>query len=97
MKIELKDADFHPHILQRMQQRGVSKREVEVTLNEGWTAEDATVGTQGRVFVFAYDAIWEGTHYGEKEVTVYSKYVGGKLVLLTAKARYGSSFERRTK
>lgn len=97
MRIEVQDADYHPHILQRMLQRGITKEEIELTLNEGWTADDAIVGTQGSTFVFKYEGMGEGTRYKEKEVTEYFKYVEGKLVLLTAKARYGSSFGRRTK
>ena len=31
----------------------------------------------------------------EKEVTVYYKLIGDKTIVLTVKARYGKSFERR--
>jgi hypothetical protein len=89
------ESDLHPHIRRRMDQRGVSLREIERTLNEGWKAEDAVQGTEGRVYVFEYNDVWEGKGYKEKEVTVYFKWVRGQLVLLTTKARYGSSFKRR--
>ena len=36
----------------------------------------------------------EGTHYEEKEVTVYFKTDEDRLILLTAIARYGSDFSR---
>ena len=75
-----------------MQQRGVSIDEIEITLNEGWEAEDAKEGTLGKVFVFAYNAYWEGRYFEEKEVTVYYRYKNEKLILLTVKARYGKDF-----
>lgn len=77
-----------------MQQRGVSINEIEITINEGWDAEDAKEGTSGKVFVFTYNAYWEGRYFEEKEVTVYYKYKNQKLILLTAKARYGRDFLR---
>ena len=54
-----------------MLQRGVTKEEVQRTLDEGWEADDAKVGTAGKVFVFPYNAEWEGKTFAEKEVTVY--------------------------
>ena len=87
--------DLHPHIRTRMEQRGVTLKEINRTLSEGWDAEDAMEGTQGKVFVFEYDRVWEGKGYKEKELTVYYKYVGEEMVLLTVKARYGGSFKRR--
>jgi len=78
-----------------MLQRGVTQEEIERTLNEGWEASDAKPGTLGKVLVFPYQAEWEGQFFEEKEVTVYYKVVGERLVLLTAKARYGKGFPRR--
>ncbi|HID31526.1 MAG TPA: DUF4258 domain-containing protein [Desulfobacterales bacterium] len=89
------DEDLHPHLKARMLQRGVTREEIEQTLNEGWTASDAKPGTAGKVFVFPYRAEWEGHFFEEKEVTVYYKVVGKATVLLTVKARYGSNFPRR--
>lgn len=42
-----------------------------------------------------YDETWEGTHYDEKEVTVYFKKEEGKIILLTVLARYGSDVPRK--
>jgi len=91
-KIELLATDFHPHLKARMFQRGVTTEEVETTLRDGWQAKDAKAGTAGKVFVFAHNGEWEGKKFAEKEVTVYYKFIRGKLVLLTVKARYGDSF-----
>ncbi len=44
--------------------------------------------------VLPYQAEWEGQFYEEKEVSVYYKGVGERLILLTVKARYGKDFPR---
>jgi len=95
MAIKLTEADLHPHLKARMRQRGITREELERTLNEGWEATDTKPGMFGRVLVFPYAAEWEGQFYQEKEVTVYYKVTAEGLVLLTAKARYGQSFPRR--
>lgn len=84
------EEDLHDH-LTRMVQRGITSRDTERTVNEGWSASDTKPGTLGRVFVFPYGAEWEGRFYEEKEVTVYYKRAGGRVVLLTARARYGKN------
>lgn len=91
-RIHFTEADLHPHLRARMEQRGITLDEVEATLNEGEPALDTKPGTQGKVRVFPYNAAWEGRHYAQKEVSVYYKVVLEKVVLLTAKARYGSGF-----
>jgi hypothetical protein len=92
--VKLAASDFHPHLKARMLQRGVTKEEVQRTLDEGWEADDAKVGTAGKVFAFPYNAEWEGKTFAEKEVTVYYKLAAGKVVLLTVKARYGKNFPK---
>jgi len=92
-KIKLSDADIHPHLRARMLQRGVTKEEIEQTLEKGKGAKDAKLGTHGKVLVFLYNKYWEGKFYKQKEVTVYCKLVGNEAMILTAKARYGECFE----
>ena len=94
MAIQITDTDLHVHLKARMVQRGISKEELERTLNEGWTAGDAKPGTRGKVLVLTDQDQWEGQWYEEKEVSVYYKGVEGSLVLLTVKARYGKDFPR---
>jgi len=93
-KTKLTVSDFHPHLEARMTQRGVTKEELQTTLVKGWPADDAKAGTAGKVFVFPYNAEWLGKTFAEKEVTVYYKLIGGKVVLLTVKVRYGNSFPK---
>ena len=92
---QITQADLHPHLQARMDQRGITLEEIERTLNAGWTASDVKQGTQGKVFVFDYRAEWLGRFFEEKEVTVYYKVIGNSILLLTAKARYGEHFPRR--
>jgi hypothetical protein len=77
-----------------MAQRGVAFEEIEETLNQGWMASDAKPGVLGKVMVFPFDREWQGNMYAEKEVTVYYKQAGERVVLLTVKARYGNKFPR---
>jgi phenolic acid decarboxylase len=48
----------------------------------------------GKTFVFPYNREWEGRLYEEKEVTVYYKVVGDRIIILTVIARYGSGFSK---
>ena len=97
MNVVISEADLHPHIRARMNQRGISLEELQITMSEGWDAEDAKEGTVGKVFVFPYNSYWEGKYFEKKEVTVYFKHKDKELVLLTAKARYGREFDMRGK
>jgi len=93
-EFRITQADLHPHLRARMYQRGVTRDEIERTLNEGWGATDAKPGMLGKMMVFPYEAEWEGQFYREKEVTVYYKVTDEGFVLLTVKARYGQGFPR---
>lgn len=73
MNIEINDSNFHEHIVRRMEQRGITKEEIKITLARGWNAGDATEGTKGKVYVFEYNAVWQSKTYPEKEVTVIIK------------------------
>ena len=94
-KFRLTSADLHPHLLARMQQRGVTAAEIEEIVSVGWAAADAKPGVFGKVWVFPFGGEWEGRSHPEKEVTVYYKPAGGTICILTVKARYGSGFDRR--
>ena len=94
-KTRITEADLHFHLRMRMQQRGVTRQEIERTLNEGWETTDAKPGTVARSLVFSYEAEWEGEFYPEKEVTVYYKRANEGIIVLTVKARYGQGFPRR--
>jgi len=94
MNYKIIDSDLHPHLLARMNQRGVRLEEIQRVMNDGWPTTDAKQGTLGKAFIFLYTAEWEGQFYPEKEVTVYYKVVDEEIVLLTVKARYGQGFTK---
>jgi len=81
--------ETHPHLEARMRERGVSLEEIEKTLENGWLAKDTKPGTYGKVYIFPYNRDWCGKVFEEKEVTVYYKFIGEKIIVLTVKARYG--------
>jgi hypothetical protein len=76
-----------------MLQRGVTKEEIEEALAKGKEAKDTKPGTYGKVLAFPYNDYWEEQVYAQKEVTVYYKLAGDKIIVLTVKARYGEHFE----
>ena len=87
--IKLSDKDFHKHILKRMRERGVTRKEVEKTLNEGIQDRDAKEGTFGKKMVFRFSREWDAIYYEEKEVVVYYKLKNDEIILLTVISRYG--------
>ena len=89
MEFQIRESDLHTHLKARMLQRGVTKEEMEITLNEGFETDDAKEGTFGKGYVFPYNSEWEGKIFEEKEVNVYYKRVNNDIILLTVKARYG--------
>ena len=91
----LAERDLHPHLKARMAQRGVTPEEIERTVDEGRPAKDAKPGTVGKMLVFPYNAECEGRFHEKKEVTVYSRVVRERVVVLTVKARYGRDFASR--
>ena len=89
--------EIHPHLEAKMKERGVSLEEIERTLKSGWPADDTKPGAYGKVYVFSYNREWCGKVFGEKEVRVYYKPIGEKVIVLTVKARYGKFPQRRLK
>jgi hypothetical protein len=92
--MKIRESDIHNHLKIRMLQRGITFEEIKRTINDGWNAKEVRIGTQGKTLVFPYHAEWEGKRYKEKEVTVYYKIKDGKIILLTAVARYGKDFNK---
>ena len=94
MAYQITEADLHPHLIARMNQRGVRLEEIQRVMNDGRQAVDAKQGTLGRVLAFPYASEWEGQFYPEKEVTAYYKTIDKQVVLLTVKVRYGQGFQK---
>jgi hypothetical protein len=51
MKFKITEKDIHSHLKARMIQRGVSKEEIELTLNSGKDVRYSKPGTFGKVYV----------------------------------------------
>lgn len=75
MKAFIAEEDVHAHLAARMQERGITLEEVNMTLANGWSANDAKQGTFGKVYVFEYDKERLGKVLAEKEVSVYYKVI----------------------
>ena len=84
----MKPEDVHPHLMARMRQRGVSLNELQHVLDFSWPATNTKYRTAGKVFIFPYQAEWEGQFYQEKEVTVYYKSQEKQMIVLTVIVRY---------
>ena len=67
-RIELSERDLHDHLRgARMAQRRITVAEIEQTLNRGWEASNAKAGTIGKVLVFEYGQVWEGSTYPRRK------------------------------
>lgn len=64
----LSEEAIHDHLRGRMLQRGITSQNIERTLNQGWDTSETKPGTLGRVFVFPYEAEWEGRFYEERRL-----------------------------
>ncbi len=58
-------------------------------------ADDAKLGTLGKVVMLPYNGPWESEFFEEKEVRVYYKVINDTIMLLTVKARYGKGFPKK--
>jgi hypothetical protein len=63
---QLTEGDIHHHLRVRMEMRGLSLGDLNLTLANGWPASDAVPGTEGRTWVLEFEATWEGRFYREK-------------------------------
>ncbi len=95
LKNPISENDVHPHLAARLLERGITLDEFNITLAKGWPADDVKEGTSGKIYVFEYEREWLGKIFAEKEVSVYYKIVDGRVIPLTAKARYGRNFRRK--
>ena len=77
--------EFSKHTLERAEERGATKKEIEDTIQSG---EDypAKNGRKGKEKVFDYDKEWNGKYYAEKLVrvifVVYEKIISTVTVIV---------------
>lgn len=78
---------LHPHAAERMQERGASESEVEVTVEQG-EKFPAKFGRTGFRRNFAFDRKWRGTYYGTKQVEAYAVQEGDDWLVITVVTHY---------
>ena len=82
-----KEFIFTKHFIKRALDRGISNEEVkDIILTEKWLEGEYL--RYYAVKIFGYKKSWEGKHYQYKEVKVIFKEENGKIIVITAIARY---------
>lgn len=71
---------FHPHALERMNERGATEDEVKATVEAG-ERFPAKFGRTGFRRNFAFVGEWRGHKFGTKQVEAFAVDEGGWLVL----------------
>ena len=78
---------FHSHAIERMAERGASKREVETVIKEG-KKFPAKFGRQGFRRNFDFDAEWRGKRYANKQIEVFAVREDENWLVITVITRY---------
>jgi hypothetical protein len=83
----VKPIRFSAHAREQMALRGIEEGEVIVAVIEG-ALEPAKRGRQGYRTDFQYDRLWQGRHYGTKQVLAIVAEEPEELVVVTVYAFY---------
>lgn len=78
---------FHPHALERMDERGATVTEVQETIGTG-EEFPAKFGRTGFRRNFRFDGKWRGKHYNTKQVEVYAVPEGSDWLVITIITRF---------
>ncbi|MGA2402220.1 MAG: hypothetical protein ABSG91_11010 [Syntrophobacteraceae bacterium] len=78
---------FHPHALERIQERGATEDEAAETVQYG-ERFPAKFGRTGFRRNFPFGAEWHGREYGTKQVEVYAVQEGSEWLVITVLTRY---------
>jgi len=81
------NVQFHPHALARMAERGAKEAEVTATISGGeeFAAKFGRVGFRRN---FAYNGVWQGKPYANKQVEVYGKSESGVWLVITVIVKF---------
>jgi len=79
--------NFHPHAIERMEERGTSEEEVAATVEHGEQFA-AKFGRTGFRRNFAYASEWHGKHYETKQVEAYAVREDSAWLVITIITRY---------
>ena len=78
---------FHPHALERMQERGATEEEVKSTIESG-EKFPAKFGRTGFRRNFLFNDWWRGKFYRTKQVEVYAIQENEVWLVITVITRY---------
>ena len=78
---------LHPHVRERMQERGATEEEIQATVAEG-EQFPAKFGRTGFRRNFQFDQEWRGRHYRTKQVEAYAVQEGADWLVITVITRY---------
>lgn len=78
---------IHPHARERMEERGVTEKEIIATLKKGerFPVKFDRTGFRRN---FPFDGEWHGKHYRTKQVEAYAVREGKDWLVITTIARY---------
>jgi hypothetical protein len=80
---------IHPHALERMEERGVTKDEIYEAIETGI----ALPAKQGRTCyskTFPYGCAWHDRYFGNKLVKIYGVTEGSDIIVVTVIVKYFS-------
>jgi len=78
---------IHPHALQRMEERGASKEEVQRAIENGRMLP-AKFGRRISGMTFPYGDYWREQFYEHKHIEVYSVGEGEDIIVVTVVVKY---------
>ena len=78
---------FHPHALERMEERGAFNDEVVATVEQGEQFQ-AKFGRTGFRRNFPFNSEWRGKHYRTKQVEAYAVREGADWLVVTVITGY---------
>jgi hypothetical protein len=78
---------FHPHALERLQERGATEEEVTATVEQGEQFQ-GRFGRTGFRRNFRFNSMWRGNHYHTKQAEAYAVQEGGYWLVITIITRY---------
>jgi hypothetical protein len=78
---------FHPHALQRMDERGVTRAEVRRTIEIG-QIYPAKFGRRKYGMSFSYRDVWRSKFYEHKHIEVYCVDEGEDTLVITVVVKY---------
>lgn len=78
---------FHPHALERIEERGATEEEVRATVEQG-ERFPAKYGRTGFRRNFAFDQGWRGKHYSTKQIEAFAVQEDDEWLVISVITRF---------